>query len=83
MIICNFILETSIGLLFHTNNVLQLSPSMVLTHGAFFDSTIRVYAFKGVTRYYLHRSFAKRLDEALVQFCRMCPNLHTLVAFCI
>ncbi|KYN03885.1 hypothetical protein ALC62_05186 [Cyphomyrmex costatus] len=56
----------------------QLSPSMVLTHGAFFDSTIRVYAFKGVTRYYLHRSFAKRLDEALVQFCRMCPNLQTL-----
>lgn len=63
--------------------VLQILPSTVLTHGAFFDSTIRVYAFKGVTRYYLHRNFAKRLDEALVQFCRMCPNLHTLVAFCI
>ncbi|XP_050453701.1 uncharacterized protein LOC126852699 isoform X2 [Cataglyphis hispanica] len=61
----------------------QILPSTVLTHGAFFDSTIRVYAFKGVTRYYLHRNFAKRLDEALVQFCRMCPNLHTLVAFCI
>ncbi|KAL0121925.1 hypothetical protein PUN28_007013 [Cardiocondyla obscurior] len=56
----------------------QVSPSMVF-HGTFFDSTIRVYAFKGVTRYYLHRSFAKRLDEALVQFCRMCPNLHTLM----
>ncbi|XP_011685966.1 PREDICTED: uncharacterized protein LOC105448847 isoform X1 [Wasmannia auropunctata] len=57
----------------------QISPSMVLTHAAFFDSTIRVYAFKGITRYYLHRSFTKRLDEALVQFCRMCPNLHTLM----
>lgn len=63
--------------------VLQILPSTVLTHGAFFDSTIRVYAFKGITRYYLHRNFAKRLDEALLQFCRMCPNLHTLVAFCI
>ncbi|XP_077277156.1 uncharacterized protein LOC143905544 isoform X2 [Temnothorax americanus] len=56
----------------------QVSPSMVF-HGTFFESTIRVYAFKGVTRYYLHRSFAKRLDEPLVQFCRMCPNLHTLM----
>lgn len=83
MTICNFILETSIEILPHANNVLQISPSMVLTHGAFFDSTLRVYAFKGVTRYYLHRGFAKRLDEALLQFCRICPNLHTLVAFCI
>ncbi|XP_077277164.1 uncharacterized protein LOC143905544 isoform X3 [Temnothorax americanus] len=57
---------------------LNVSPSMVF-HGTFFESTIRVYAFKGVTRYYLHRSFAKRLDEPLVQFCRMCPNLHTLM----
>ncbi|XP_011881249.1 PREDICTED: uncharacterized protein LOC105569407 [Vollenhovia emeryi] len=56
----------------------QVSPSMVF-HGTFFESTIRVYAFKGMTRYHLHRSFAKRLDESLVQFCRMCPNLHTLM----
>ncbi|EZA59486.1 hypothetical protein X777_00329 [Ooceraea biroi] len=57
----------------------QISPPTILTHGTFFDSTIRVYAFKGLTRYYLHRNFAKRLDESLVQFCRMCPNLHTLM----
>ncbi|XP_014475367.1 PREDICTED: uncharacterized protein LOC106744832 isoform X1 [Dinoponera quadriceps] len=56
----------------------QISPSTILTHGAFFDSTIRVYAFKGIARYYMDRSFAARLDEALVQFCKMCPYLHTL-----
>ncbi|XP_054007229.1 uncharacterized protein LOC128891621 [Hylaeus anthracinus] len=57
----------------------QISSSTVHTHGTFFASTIRVYAFKGLTRYFLHRNFAQRLDEALVQFCKMCPNLHTLM----
>ncbi|XP_012217085.1 uncharacterized protein [Linepithema humile] len=53
-------------------------PAMILG-GGFFESTIRVYALKGVTRYYLHREFAMRMDEPLVQLCRMCPNLHTLM----
>ncbi|EFN75472.1 uncharacterized protein LOC105191354 isoform X2 [Harpegnathos saltator] len=61
------------------NSKIQISPSTILTHGAFFDSTIRVYAFKGITKYYMNRSFATRLDEALVQFCKMCPQLHTLM----
>ncbi|XP_076167398.1 uncharacterized protein LOC143146722 isoform X2 [Ptiloglossa arizonensis] len=57
----------------------QILSSTIHTHGTFFASTIKVYAFKGLTRYFLHRNFAQRLDEALVQFCRMCPNLHTLM----
>lgn len=57
----------------------QISSSTVVTHGTFFDSTIRVYAFKGLTRYFLHRNFSQRLDQALVQLCRMCPSLHTLM----
>ncbi|KAG7214068.1 hypothetical protein KM043_001433 [Ampulex compressa] len=61
------------------NPYTQISPSTILTHGTFFDTTVRVYAFKGITRYFLHRNFSQRLDEALVQFCKMCPNLHTLM----
>ncbi|XP_020291858.1 uncharacterized protein LOC109858731 isoform X2 [Pseudomyrmex gracilis] len=57
----------------------EISPSTILTHGALFHSTIRVYAFKGLTRFYMNRSFNERLDDTLVQFCRMCPNLHTLM----
>ncbi|XP_076631879.1 uncharacterized protein LOC143346993 isoform X1 [Colletes latitarsis] len=60
----------------------QISSSTILNHGTFFASTMKVYAFKGLTRYFLHRNFAQRLDEALVQFCRMCPNLHTLFLRC-
>lgn len=80
---CIFIFKRKIQKFFSCYDIvgLQILPSTILTHGTFFDSTIRVYAFKGVTRYYLHRNFIQRLDEALVQFCRMCPNLHTLVAF--
>ncbi|XP_071873512.1 uncharacterized protein isoform X3 [Bombus fervidus] len=57
----------------------QISSSTILNHGTFFESTIRVYAFKGLTRYFAPRNFSLRLDEAIVQFCKMCPNLHTLM----
>ncbi|XP_068986010.1 uncharacterized protein [Bombus flavifrons] len=57
----------------------QISSSTILNHGTFFESTIRVYAFKGLTRYFAPRNFSQRLDEAIVQFCKMCPNLHTLM----
>ncbi|XP_012257967.2 uncharacterized protein LOC105687145 isoform X2 [Athalia rosae] len=55
------------------------SAFTLASHGAFFDSTIKVYAFKGLSRYYQHKNFAKRLDEALVRFCKSCPKLHTLM----
>ena len=65
-----------------SNNCLfQLPTSAIIEHASCFESTIRVYAFKGLSRYYLPKNFAKRIDEAIVKFCRMCPNLHTLVAF--
>ncbi|XP_046613304.1 uncharacterized protein LOC124301844 [Neodiprion virginianus] len=55
------------------------SAFTLTTHGAYFESTLRVYAFKGLSRYYQHKNFSKRLDEALVRFCKSCPNLHTLM----
>ncbi|XP_024936759.1 uncharacterized protein LOC107263591 isoform X2 [Cephus cinctus] len=60
----------------------QQSPFTLGAHGSYFDRTLRVYAFKGLSRYYLHKNFAKRLDEAIVRLCKTCPNLHTLVAYC-
>ncbi|XP_066597137.1 uncharacterized protein [Prorops nasuta] len=53
--------------------------STVIAHGTIFDSTLRVYAFKGLTRFYMDKNFVNRLDEAFVQLCKMCHNLHTLV----
>ncbi|XP_033223909.1 uncharacterized protein LOC117177374 isoform X2 [Belonocnema kinseyi] len=59
----------------------QVPVSAILEHASCFGSTIRAYAFKGLSRYYLPKNFSKRIDEAIVRFCRMCPNLHTLLCF--
>ncbi|TGZ37032.1 Uncharacterized protein DBV15_02874 [Temnothorax longispinosus] len=48
-IICIFISESKTSKRLHPTNVPQVSPSMVF-HGTFFESTIRVYAFKGMIR---------------------------------
>ncbi|XP_017877267.1 uncharacterized protein LOC108623339 isoform X2 [Ceratina calcarata] len=57
----------------------EIKSSTIMNHGMFFHSTLRVYAFKGLTRYFGPRQFSLRLDETLVQFCKLCPNLHTLM----
>ncbi|XP_017756259.1 PREDICTED: uncharacterized protein LOC108548012 isoform X2 [Eufriesea mexicana] len=57
----------------------KISPLAILTHGLFFESTITVYAIKGLTKYFAPKNFSQRLDVALIQFCKMCPNLHTLL----
>ncbi|KAJ8668078.1 hypothetical protein QAD02_009741 [Eretmocerus hayati] len=57
----------------------QIPTSIILSHAMYFGSTMRIYALKGLTRYYLPKKFSKRIDETLVKFCKLCPNLHTLM----
>ncbi|XP_003426992.1 uncharacterized protein LOC100679131 [Nasonia vitripennis] len=57
----------------------QISASTILSHAVHFGKTLRVYALKGLTRYYLQKIFAKRIDENIVKICKLCPNLHTLM----
>lgn len=46
-----------------------------------FGKWLRVYALKGLSRYYQDKIFSKRIDEALIKMLKLCPNLHTLVRF--
>ncbi|XP_058800831.1 uncharacterized protein LOC131669741 isoform X2 [Phymastichus coffea] len=57
----------------------QIPSSIILQHAIHFNKTLRVYALRGLTRYYLPRVFPKRVDEAIVKLCKLCPDLHTLM----
>ncbi|XP_012270779.1 uncharacterized protein LOC105694559 [Orussus abietinus] len=61
------------------NPTTQVTSVTIDSHGTYFGSTLKVYALKGLTRYFLPKNFAKRLDEALVRLCKTCPSLHTLM----
>ncbi|KAK0167029.1 hypothetical protein PV327_004478 [Microctonus hyperodae] len=61
------------------NPTVQISVSTMLAQAINFHSTLAVYVIKGLPKYYLHRNFAKRLDEIIVRLCQTCPNIHTLM----
>ncbi|XP_011495411.1 PREDICTED: uncharacterized protein LOC105360257 [Ceratosolen solmsi marchali] len=57
----------------------QVLWTTILNHAMNFGRTLHVYALKGLTVHYLEKVFAKRIDETIVKFCKLCPNLHTLM----
>lgn len=67
----------------YVNLYLQITSATILSHVMYYGKTLQVYALKGLTRYYLQKVFSKRIDETVVKLCKLCPNLHTLVEFCI
>ncbi|XP_051161809.1 uncharacterized protein LOC127281876 isoform X2 [Leptopilina boulardi] len=57
----------------------QVPMSAMIEHGLCFQMSLKVYAIKGLSRYYLPKNFSKRIDRDIVRFCRLCPNLTTLM----
>ncbi|XP_014211697.1 uncharacterized protein LOC106641702 [Copidosoma floridanum] len=57
----------------------KLPASIILSHAVHFGKWLKVYALKGLTRYYQDKIFSKRIDETIVKLCKLCPNLHTLM----
>ncbi|XP_063981305.1 uncharacterized protein LOC135164664 isoform X1 [Diachasmimorpha longicaudata] len=62
-----------------TNAVMQLPKETIMAHAVNFRSTLTTYAIKGLSKYYLSRKFADRMDTYLVQLCRTCPHISTLM----
>ncbi|KAL7292490.1 hypothetical protein TKK_0014065 [Trichogramma kaykai] len=61
------------------NSNSQVLHATVIKHALYFGKSLRVYAFKGLSRKYMPRKFSKRIDEAIVKLCKLSPNINTLM----
>ncbi|XP_011307489.1 uncharacterized protein [Fopius arisanus] len=61
------------------NPVVQLAKETIMAQAINFRSTLKTYAVQGLSKYYLSRKFSHRMDSYLVQLCRSCPHINTLM----